>query len=158
MVRMGLQSDPIDPTKTRLKFHDLSFRVWYLRGWKSCTFSFVTVFVAKTQNPSNYDPRLEEFTIPSSDDFVADDKDELLVCPIRARRKYLSHIEQYHPELSNLFFSATKRKKWRSRNTVRFGLDRSSAMHMGLLPSQEDCYFIAVLEELYNQQVLKAGT
>ena len=47
----------------------------------SCTFSFLTDFLAKTQNPSVPDSRFEEFLVPSQDDFVGGNRDELLTLP-----------------------------------------------------------------------------
>ena len=47
-------------------------------------FSYVPDFVAKTQNPVVHDLRYEEFTIPSLDDFVGGDRDELLLFLIMA--------------------------------------------------------------------------
>ena len=52
-------------TKRVSDLHGLSFRVRYSCGWRSCTFSFLPDFVAKTQNPSIPDSRFEEFCIPS---------------------------------------------------------------------------------------------
>ena len=72
---------------------DLSFCSYHSWGWRSCTFSYLPDFVAKTQNLSVHDTRFDEFTIPSLDDFVVGDWDELLLCPIRAR-KYLARPEQ----------------------------------------------------------------
>ena len=71
------------------ELHGLSFRVHHLHGWKSCTFSFLPDFVAETQNPLVCDSSFEEFSVPSLDDFVGNDRDGLLLCPIWALRKYL---------------------------------------------------------------------
>ena len=57
-------------------------------------FSFASDFVAKTQNLSIHEPWFEEFTIPCLDDFMDVDRDEMLLCSIRAFRKYLSSMEQ----------------------------------------------------------------
>ena len=46
--------------------------------------------MAKTQNPLSHDPRFKELVIHSLYDFVDVDSDELLLCPIRALKKYLS--------------------------------------------------------------------
>ena len=59
------------------ELHSLSFMVRHSRGWKSCTFSFLPDFVVKTQNPSVHDSRFEEFSVPSLDDFIGDDRDKL---------------------------------------------------------------------------------
>ena len=71
----------------------LSFRVHHSRGWRSCTFSFLPDLVAKTQNPSLSDSRFEEFLVPSLDDFIGDDRDKLLMCPIPSLWKFLSRTE-----------------------------------------------------------------
>ena len=76
------------------ELRSLALSVHHSRGWSSCTFFFLPDFVAKTQNPSVLDSRFEEFSVPSLDDFVGGDRDELLLCPIRALRKYLSQMEQ----------------------------------------------------------------
>ena len=76
--------------------HGLAFRVRHSRSWKSCTFSFLPGLVAKTQNPFVPDSH-SEFLVPSLDDFIGDDGDELLLCSIRALQKYLSQTEQYCP-------------------------------------------------------------
>ena len=52
------------------ELHRLSSRVRHSTGWKSCTFSFVPGFVAKTQNPLIRDFRIKEFTIPSLMEFM----------------------------------------------------------------------------------------
>ena len=64
--------------------HGISFYVQHSQEWNSCTFSFVPDFVAKTQNSLIHDPRFEVFTILSLDNFMDGDRDEFLLCPIRA--------------------------------------------------------------------------
>ena len=87
------------------ELHGLSFRIRYSRGWRSCTFSFLPDFIAKTQSPSIPDSCFEEFSIPSLDDFVGDDQDELPLRPILALRKYLSRTEQFCSGIEGLFIS-----------------------------------------------------
>ena len=58
-----------------------------LEGIRSCTFLFLPDFVAKTQNPSVYDPCFEEFTVSSLADFVDGDRYKMLVCPIIAIKR-----------------------------------------------------------------------
>ena len=84
------------------ELRSLSYHDWH---------SFVSDFVAKTQNPLIHDHRFKKFSIPSLDDFAAGDTEDLLLCLIRALRKYLLHTEQYCPKVSSLFISAVK-KKW----------------------------------------------
>ena len=90
---------------------DLSYHVQHLHSWGSCTFSFLTDFVVKTQNPSVPDPSFNELLVSSLDDFVGGNRDELLLCPIRALWKYLAHMDQFHLDIPFLFVSADWRKK-----------------------------------------------
>ena len=85
-----------------------------------CTFGYVPGFMAKTQSPLVHNPRFEEFTVPSSMNFVDGDRDEMLLCPKRVLKKYLGGMEQYCPACANLFISVTKKKKWVSPNTILF--------------------------------------
>ena len=62
----------------------------------------------------------EEFTIPSLTDFVEGDRGEMLLCAIRASRKYLSRTKQYHPASGNAFVLTTEAKKWVSQDTISF--------------------------------------
>ena len=48
---------------------------------------FSARLLAKTQNPLVQDDLFLEFTIPSLDDFIDGDHEELLLCPIRALHK-----------------------------------------------------------------------
>ena len=93
------------------ELHGLSFCVWHLLGWRSCSFSFFPDFVAKTQNLSLPDPRFEVFSVLALDDFVGGDQDELLLCPIRLLQKYLTCMKQYCPGVPSLFISAGRKKK-----------------------------------------------
>ena len=68
----------------------VSCMAFLLRGWKSCTLFYHPDFIAKTKSPSVHDPRFEGFTVPSMNDFVDSDRDEALLCPIRALRKNLA--------------------------------------------------------------------
>ena len=51
--------------KRDIELYGLSFRVRHSLGWRSCTFSFLPDYVAKTQNPSVPDHRFGEFMVPS---------------------------------------------------------------------------------------------
>ena len=124
------------------ELNSLSFRVWYSQEWKSCTFSLVSDFMAKNQNPLIYDPRFEEFMIPSLDN-VDGDRDELPMCPFIALRKCLSLTKQYHPEISTPFVSTNKLKKQVSRNTISFWI-RSDISHTCESASDEDCRSVRV--------------
>ena len=125
------------------ELHDLSFRVCHSRGWRSCTFSFLPDFVAKIQNPSTPDSRFEEFSVPSLDDFVGDDRDELVMWFIRALRKYLSRMEQCRPGIEGLFVSTGRVKKRVSCNTISFRLCSVISMAHASA-SEEDCRSLRV--------------
>ena len=104
------------------ELHALSHRVRHSEGWHSLSFSFVPEFVAKTQNPSVYDPRFEEFEVPSLRDFTGDDPDEMLLCPVRAVRQYLKRTRQLRPACNRLFIATGRNKKEVSKNTISFWL------------------------------------
>ena len=104
------------------ELHGVSHAVRHSRGWNSLTFSFVPDFVAKTQDPTVFDPRFETFTVPSLRDFTDGDQDEMLLCPVRAVREYLRRTRMFRPELPRLFLSTGLRRKMVSRNTISFWL------------------------------------
>ena len=123
-------------------------QVCHLKGWKSCSFSLVPDFVAKTQNPSVYDSCFKEFTVPSLVDFVDGDRNEMLCCLIRSIlskdiKRYLSRMEQFRPECSALFFLITKRKKRVSQNTISFFI-RSVISHADQSATGEDCRAVTI--------------
>ena len=83
------------------------------------TFSFVLDFMAKTQDPSVYDPRFK-FTISSFRDFTGGDQDEMLLCPVCAVQQYLQRTSLFQPKLPHLFISTGFRRKVVSKNTISF--------------------------------------
>ena len=113
-----------------------------LKGWRSCTFSLVPDFLAKTQNPSVHDFYFEEFTVPSLVDFVYRDRDEMLLCSIRAIR-YFSRAEQSWPECVSQSVLTTKRKKGVCRNTILLGI-RLVISHAYLSVTNKDCRAVKV--------------
>ena len=104
------------------ELHALSFRVSHTAGWKSISFSFLPDFVAKNQDPSKYDERFSSFSVPSLDDFVGSDPEELLLCPVRAMKTYLSRTQAFRPQLKSLFISTLKKPKVVAKNTISFWL------------------------------------
>ncbi|XP_068250378.1 uncharacterized protein [Palaemon carinicauda] len=102
------------------ELHGLSYDVEHSRGWKEITFKFVPSFVAKTQNPSVWEPRFESFTIPAIPNEGI--QEDLKLCPVRVIRKYLKRTANLHPSIKNLFVSWGKSKKNISKNTVSFWL------------------------------------
>ena len=121
------------------ELHGLTFRVRHSRGWRLCTFPFLPDFVAKTQNPSIPDSHFEEFSVPSLDKFVGDDRDEFLLCPIWALRKYLLQTEQHRPGNEGMFLSTGRVKNLVSRNTISYWL-RSVISMAHVSASGEDCH------------------
>ena len=57
-----------------------------------------------------YVPHFEEFALPLLVDLVDGNRVKMLLCPIRAVRRYLSRIEDFSSECSNLFVLMTNRK------------------------------------------------
>ena len=126
--------------------------------------------MAENQNPSVHDPQFDEFMVLSLDNFVDSDRDELLLCTIRALCKYLSRTEQYCPGIEGLVISAGMRKKRVSRNTISLWLwSVISFAHSSAL--EEDCrsprvrarevrkfaMFLLFKRNCAVHQVLKAG-
>ncbi|XP_068201627.1 uncharacterized protein [Palaemon carinicauda] len=97
------------------ELHGLSFEVSHSKGWK-----FFPEFVAKTQNPAIADPRFEEFSIPAIP--RSDNLSDLLLCPVRTIRKYLSRTAKLRPVVKSLFVSTGLVKKAVSKNTISFWL------------------------------------
>ena len=98
---------------------------------------FHSDFIAKTQNPFVIDSCFEDFMVSSLVDFVDGGRDKMLLCPnravksrdkmlhwtSRAIKRYLSRMEQFRPDCSDLFISMTKRKKQGSWNTCSVWID-----------------------------------
>ena len=59
----------------------------------------------------------EEFFITSLQD-LADGDREMLLCPVRAVKWYISRTDQYFPASSNLFISNGRVKKYASKNII----------------------------------------
>ena len=103
--------------------------------------------------------------------FIGGNRDELLLCPIRALRKYLSQKKPHYPGIEGSFISMSRRKKWVSRNTISFWLCSVITLtHASAL--EEDCRYLRVraheirkvVTSLLSKknctvhQILKAGT
>ena len=70
--------------KMASELHGFSVKVHHSQGRKSCTFSFLPYFMAKTQNLSVLNSHFKKFFVLSLDDFIGSDRDELLpshLCP-----------------------------------------------------------------------------
>ena len=103
------------------ELHGLFYKVSHSSGWKEMSFSFVPEFVAKTQDPSQYDERFDGFSVPALIPSKNNPLDNLL-CPVRAMKKYLSRTEQFRPHVRHLFVSLCRNKKKVSRNTISYWL------------------------------------
>ena len=78
------------------ELHTLSYRVSHFRGWGEVFFSFVSGFVAKTQDPYSSAPGFESVTVPalpnSSTNLIG-----RLLCPVRVVRCYLDRTTPHRP-------------------------------------------------------------
>ena len=90
------------------ELHGLSYEVSHTRHWREMGFSFVPEFIAKTQDPSKTEELFSSFTIPSLGDFTDFDKDELILCPVRAMKAYLKRTRPYRPAVKRLFVATGK--------------------------------------------------
>ena len=100
--------------------------VCYSRDWRSCTFSFLTLWPRPKVLQCPTLTSMSSLTVPSFEYFVDGDRDELLLCPIRALWKYLSWMEQYRLEFKGLFIATGMRKKRFFAPPFLSGCSRSS--------------------------------
>ena len=77
-------------------------------------------FVAKTQNPSVFDPLYEEFTVSSLDDFWEGTEETCCSASSKQSRNACWGWNSVNPDCGNLFVSTIERKKWVSRNAILF--------------------------------------
>ena len=85
--------------------HGLSAEVRHSQGWTSVTFSFVPDFLAKTQRPGQ--DFIDEFTIPALLEFVGEQEEDRLLCPVRAVREYLRRTRDCRPACSRLLVTVS---------------------------------------------------
>ena len=102
------------------------------------TFSFMPDFVAKTHDPSVFDPKFESFTVPSLRDFTDGDRDEMLLCPVCATREYMRRTRGFRPQLPRLFLSTGRVRKMVFKNTISFWL--REVIRRSYVSSLEDPY------------------
>ena len=76
--------------------HALSYRVSHAINWGEVSFSYVTGFVAKTQDPSSLAPRFEGFSVPALPN-ARTNCNGILLCPVRAVRCYLQRTPAHCP-------------------------------------------------------------
>ena len=106
------------------ELHALSYRVSHARNWGEVSFSYVTGFVAKTQDPSSLAPRFEGFSVPALPN-ARNNRNGRLLCPVRAVRRYLDRTAAHRPRCERLFVTAGRSKKEISKTTVSFWLRKT---------------------------------
>ena len=99
------------------ELHALSYRVSHTRNRGEVSFSYVTGFVAKTQDPSSLAPRFEGFSVPALPN-ARNNRNGRLLCPVRAVRRYLDRTVAHRPRCEWLFVTAGHSKKEISKTTV----------------------------------------
>ena len=103
------------------ELHALSYRVSPARNWGEVSFSFVTGFVAKTQDPSSLAPWFEDFTVPALPN-TRNNRNGRLLCLVRAVRRCIDRTAAHRPRCERLFVTAGRSKKEISKTTVSFWL------------------------------------
>ena len=86
-------------------------------SFSSCL-AYVPEFVAKTESALNTLPR--SFLVKSLDDFTAGLDEELLICPVRALRKYLKRTASFVNHPCRLFVSPCSPSRAMSKNGISF--------------------------------------
>ena len=106
------------------ELHALSYRVSHARNWGEVSFSYVTGFMAKTQDPSSLAPWFEGFSVPVLPN-ARNNRNGRLLCPVRAVRRYLDRTAAHRPRCDRLFVTAGCSKKEISNTTVSFWLRKT---------------------------------
>ena len=106
------------------ELHALLYRVSHSRNWGEVSFSFVSGFVAKTQDPSSLAPRLEGFAVPTLPN-ARNNRNGRLLCPVRAVRRYLDLAAAHRQRCERLFVTAGRSKKEISKTTISFWLRKT---------------------------------
>ena len=106
------------------ELHALSYLVSHTRNWGEVSFSFVTGFVAKTQDPSSLAPRFEGFSVPALPN-ARNNRNGRLLCPVRAVRVYIDRTAPHRPRCEWFFVTAGRSKKEIAKTTVSFWLRKT---------------------------------
>ena len=106
------------------ELHALSYRVSHTRNWGEVSFSFVTGFVAKTQDSSSLAPRFEGFSVLALPN-ARNNRNGRLLCPVRAIRVYLDRTAPHRPRCERFFVTAGRSKKEIAKTTVSFWLRKT---------------------------------
>ena len=91
------------------ELHALSYRISRTRNWGEVSFSFVSGFVAKTQDPSSLAPRFEGFTVAALPN-ARNNRNGRLLCPVWAVRRYFDRTAAHRPRCERLFVTAGRNK------------------------------------------------
>ena len=106
------------------ELHALSYRVSHTRNWGEVSFSFVTGFVAKSQDPSSLAPRFEGFSVPALPN-ARNNRNGRLLCPVRAVKVYLDCTAPHRLRCERFFVTAGRSKKEIAKTTVSFWLRKT---------------------------------
>ena len=151
------------------ELHALSYCLSHTRNWGEVSFSFVTGFVAKTQDPSSLAPRFEGFSVLALPN-ARNNRNGRLLCPMRVVRRYLDHTAAHRPRCERLFVTAGHSKKEISKTTVSFWLRKMISLAYKLsgtalpVPGPRAREMRGIVPSLLFKknfavnQVLKAGT
>ena len=146
----------------------MSYRDYHTRNWGEVSFSFVTGFVAKTQDPSSLAPRFEDFSVPALPNARNNRNGRL--CPVRAARCYLDCTAPHRLRCERLFVTAGRSKEEISKTTVSFWLRKTISLAYELsgtalpMPAPRAREMRGIAPSLLFKknfavdQVLKAGT
>ena len=101
------------------ELHGLSKVVSHTREWSSVSLSLAPDFVAKNQIPDDPSSYVGTFSIPALTNLEKCSDKDLLLCPVRAMRKYLSRMSRSRPPSSSrLFLSCGPNKKEITRTCI----------------------------------------
>ena len=150
------------------ELHALSYRVSHTRNWGEVSFSFVTGFVAKTQDPSSLAPRFEGFSVLALPN-ARNNCNGRLLCPVRAVWCYLDRTAPHRPRCERFFVTAGRSKEI-AKTKVSFWLRKTISRAYELsgtalpVPAPWACEtrgiapFLLFKKNFAVDQVLKAGT
>ena len=98
------------------ELHSFSRELMHLRGWASCTFSFVSELLVNNSESSCPDLHFEALL----SDIVDRDREEMLLCPVRSLEQYLTWTESCCSDCSHLFYLHRLSEGNLSGNTIAF--------------------------------------
>ena len=106
------------------ELYALSYRVSHTRNWGEVSFSFVTGFVTKTQDPSSLATQFEGFSVPALPN-ARNNRNGRLLFPVWVVRCYLDRTAPHRPQCEWFFVTAGRSKKEISKTTVSFWLRKT---------------------------------